>query len=177
MGQTHSITQKRQAIQEIIFWRNNLIRLNSHVLYLNQVPTVFIFLDASNHTLSAQFLKGRREYICFKHFSEYEIKQISTWMELFAIQFALHSFAPMINNKSVHCDLIVTFWPFLLSYSSKEFNSYVVDFKVFTQPHQCFQLGNNKSSLIGSSKFKSQILACSLDFRENKYCNLSTVLF
>ena len=102
MGQTHSITQKRQAIQEITFWRNNLIRLNSHVLYLNQVPTVFIFLDASNHTLSAQFLKGRREYICFKHFSEYEIKQISTWMELFAIQFALHSFAPMINNKSVH---------------------------------------------------------------------------
>ena len=61
-----------------------------------------------------------------------------------------------------------SFWPFLQSYASKEFNSYVVDFKVFTQPHQCFQLGNNKSSLIGSSKFKSQILARSLDFRENE---------
>ena len=68
-----------------------------------------------------------------------------------------------------------SFWPFLQSYPSKEFNSYVVDFKVSTQPHQCFQLGNNKSSLIGSNKFKSQILACSLHFRETKYCNLSTV--
>ena len=69
--------------------------------------------------------------------------------------------------------LVVPFWPsasfwsFLQSYTSKEFNSYVVDFKVFTQPHQCFQLGNNKSSLIGSGKFKSQILRCSLDFLEN----------
>ena len=57
--------------------------------------------------------------------------------------------------------LVVPFWPlasfrpFLQSYTSKEFNTYVVDFKVFTQPHQCFWLENNKSSLIGSSKFKS----------------------
>ena len=91
-----------KAIQEIIFWRNNLIRLNSRVLYPYQVPTVFISSDASNRASSAQFLKGRREYICFKNFSEYEIKQSSTWRELFAIQFALHPFAPMISNKSVH---------------------------------------------------------------------------
>ena len=38
--------------------------------------------------------------------------------------------------------LVVPFWPFLQSYPSKEFNSYAVDFKVFTQPHQCFLLGN-----------------------------------
>ena len=271
-------------------------------MYPYQVHTVFISSDASNQALSAQFLKGKREYICFKNFSEYEIKQSSTWRELFAIQFALHSFAPMISNKSVHWEidnyaasLIVasgsnkthlqtlaediydltfkhsiflqvkwisrhknqiagtlsktydfdewkttdtlfhylnrlccpftvdrfadnknanskfwcpdtskvdafaigwgngnnylvppiylvpkvikhlqsskgqstlvvpfwpsaSFWPFLQSYPSKEFSSYVVDFKVFTQPHQCFQLGNNKSSLFGSSKFKNQIL-------------------
>ena len=29
-----------KAIQEIIFWRNNLIRLNARVLYPYQVPTV-----------------------------------------------------------------------------------------------------------------------------------------
>ena len=91
-----------KAIQKIFFWRNNLTQLNSSVLYPYQVPTVFISSDASNHTLSAQFLKGGREYICFKNVSEYEIKQSSTWRELFAIQFALHSFAPNISNKSVH---------------------------------------------------------------------------
>ena len=37
-----------------------------------------------------------------KNFSEYEIKQSLTWNDLFAIQFALHSFAPKISNKSVH---------------------------------------------------------------------------
>ena len=31
-----------------------------------------------------------------------------------------------------------SFWPFLQSYASREFNSYVVDFKGFTQPHQWF---------------------------------------
>ena len=298
------------------FWRNNLIRSNSRVLYPYQVSTVFISSDASNHALPAQFLKEGREYICFKNFSEYEIKQSSTWRELFAIKL-LHSFASKISNNSVHWEtdnyaasLIVasgsnkehlqtlaediyeltikyfivlqvkwipwhkkqiadalskyydfddwettdtllhylnrlwgpftidrfaknknanlkkfsskfwcpntsqvdaftkgrendnnylvpttylvpkaikhlqsskgqgtlvvpfwpsaSFWPFLQSYASKDFNSYVVDFKLFTQPHQCFQLGNNKSSLIGSSKFRSYILACSLDFRENK---------
>ena len=47
-----------KAIQEIIFWRNNLTRLNSRVLYPYQVPTVFISSDASNHALSAKFLNG-----------------------------------------------------------------------------------------------------------------------
>ena len=42
-----------------------------------------------------------REYICFKNFSEYEVKQNLTWRELFAIHFALQSFAPKISNKSV----------------------------------------------------------------------------
>ena len=84
------------------FWRNNLIRSNSRVLYPYQVSTVFISSDASNHALPAQFLKEGREYICFKNFSEYEIKQSSTWRELLAIKFALHSFAPKISNKSVH---------------------------------------------------------------------------
>ena len=91
-----------KAIQEIIFWRNNLIRLNSRVLYTYQVPTVFTSSDANDHALPAQCLKEGREYICFKNFSEYEIKQSSTWRELFAIQFALHSFSLRISNKSVH---------------------------------------------------------------------------
>ena len=40
-----------------------------------------------------------KEYVYFKHFSKYEIKQNLTWRELFAIQFSLQSFAPKISNK------------------------------------------------------------------------------
>ena len=91
-----------KAIQEIVFWWNNLLRLNSRVLYPYQIPTVFISSGASNHALSAQFLKVGREYICFKNFSECEIKKSSTWRELLTIQFVLNSFAPKISYKSVH---------------------------------------------------------------------------
>ena len=74
-----------------------------------QISTVFISShvmitesrNTSSHALFAQIFKGEREYICFKNFSEYEIKQNLTWRELFAIQFALQSFAPKISNKSV----------------------------------------------------------------------------
>ena len=66
--------KKDKAIQTIIFWRNNLIRLNSCVLHPYHVPTVLISSDVSYHALSAQFFKGGREHICFKFFSEYEIK-------------------------------------------------------------------------------------------------------
>ena len=60
-----------------------------------------LFGNKSSHALFAQVFKGEREYICFKNFSEYEVKQNLTWRELFAIQFALQSFAPKISNKSV----------------------------------------------------------------------------
>ena len=96
------LCENDKAIQEIIFWWNNLIQLNSRVLYPYQIPTVFISSDASNHALPTQFLKGGREYICFKSFSEYKTKQSSTWRELFAVKFALHSFTPKISNKCVH---------------------------------------------------------------------------
>ena len=52
-----------KAIQEIIFWQNNLIRLNSRVLYPYQVPTAFISSYANNQALSAHFLKGGRDVL------------------------------------------------------------------------------------------------------------------
>ena len=90
-----------KAIQEIILGENNLIRLNSCVLYPYQISIVFISTDANSHALSAQFFERGRKHICLKNFTEYEIKQSSTWMKLFAIQFPLHSFTPKIINKSI----------------------------------------------------------------------------
>ena len=43
---------------------------------------------------SRNFLKERENIYTLKNFSEYEIKQSLTWRKLFAIQFALQSFAP-----------------------------------------------------------------------------------
>ena len=78
-------------------------------LHPYQVPTIFISSDAiiNKHVIRVvtpylhKIFKGEREYICFKNFSKYEIKQNLTWSELLAIQFALQSFTPKISNKYV----------------------------------------------------------------------------
>ena len=65
-----------------------------------------LFIFSINHVIqvitpySHDFLK-EREYIYFKNFSVYKIKQNSTWRELFATQLALQSLTPRISNKSV----------------------------------------------------------------------------
>ena len=65
---------------------------------------------------------------------------------------------PTVIQRSKHSCGTILDLGFILSFFTilrfKIIQSYVVDFKVFTQPHKCYQLGNNKSSLIGSSKFK-----------------------
>ena len=160
--------------------------------------------------------KGEREYICFKNFSEYEIKQNLTWRELFAIQFALQSFAPKISNKSVcwetensAASLTVTSEsnntgsPDLLGTQSHKTSKniqkskhsrgtllalsfiLVFFFNLTLQKNwivtelilrylpttSMFSAGEKSVFLIGSNQFKTQILACSLDFPEKNYRN------
>ena len=49
--------EEDKAIQEIIFWRNNLIQLNSCLLDLYHISTVFISLEASNQVLCEHKIK------------------------------------------------------------------------------------------------------------------------
>ena len=72
----------------------------SHCIYLFR-RNDHLTRNTSSTPYLHKLFKGEREYICFKNFSEYEVKQNLTWRELFAIRFALQSFAPKINNKSV----------------------------------------------------------------------------
>ena len=72
----------------------------SHCIYLFR-RNDHLTRNTSSTPYLHKLFKGEREYICFKNFSEYEVKQSLTWRELFAIQFALQSFAPKISNKSV----------------------------------------------------------------------------
>ena len=108
MRQTHLITWKQKG-----YAGNYYLAKQFHTIkfmcFCILISYCFYFFRRSNHltrntsshALFAQFFKGEREYICFKNVSEYEIKQNLTWRELFAVQFALQSFAPKISNKSV----------------------------------------------------------------------------
>jgi len=56
------------------------------------------------------------------------------------------------------------FWPIISCNDTLLFNSFVKDYRIFHNSTECVTLGNNKSSLIGSEKFKSSIIAIQLNF-------------
>ena len=60
--------------------------------------------------------------------------------------------------------LVAPFWPLLFNQQNKTLSHFLKDFKIFPDKTQCFQLGNNKSSLIGSTRFKSKVICIKLDF-------------
>ena len=75
--------------------------LTNFPLYLSLQTQWSFTRNTSSTPYLHKLFKGEREYICFKNFSEYEVKQNLTWRKLFAIQFSLQFFAPKISNKSV----------------------------------------------------------------------------
>ena len=116
---THSITWKRQS-QSIIFWRNNLMQLNSYQVFAHftSLPSsyCFYFFRRKLSCLIRTIFKRGREQICLKIYNKYKIKQSS---KLFAIQFALQSFAPKIRTKSVCSETDYTAFLIVKSESNK----------------------------------------------------------
>ena len=56
-GRLLRLHENNKANKEIIFWRNNLIRLNSCVLHPYQVPTVLFFRRKLSRHIRKNFLK------------------------------------------------------------------------------------------------------------------------
>ena len=56
------------------------------------------------------------------------------------------------------------FWPLLFNLQNKIPSHFLKDFKIFPDPTQCFQLGNKKLSLIGSTRFKNKVICIKLVF-------------
>ena len=62
-GRLFRLHENNKANKEIIFLRNNLIRLNSCVLHPYQVPTVLFFIRKLSHDICTIFLKeGKNIY-------------------------------------------------------------------------------------------------------------------
>ena len=86
-----------------------------------------------------------RENICFKNFSEYQIKQNLTWSELLAIQVTLQSFAPKVSDKSVCWDTENS--AASLTVTSESNNTGSPDL-LGTQSHKTFKNIQSQSTLV-----------------------------
>ena len=60
--------------------------------------------------------------------------------------------------------LVAPFWRLLFNHQNKTPSHFLKDFKIFPDPTQCFQLGNNKSSLTGSTRLRSKVICIKFDF-------------
>lgn len=89
-----------EAHRELLFWRDNVIRLNNRSIIQVNVLNTVIFSDASDNGTGGISLNG--ELICHKQFNTFEKSMSSTWRELEGIRFALTSLVSKLKHSRVN---------------------------------------------------------------------------
>ena len=75
---------------------------NKKPLRVYNLPKTVIFSDASSFALGEIFENESGTHTCHKNLTTKERSESSTWRELLAIEYALKSFAPLLQNTSTH---------------------------------------------------------------------------
>ena len=90
------------CVRELCFWQSYLKRLNCKVVAdsLYKMSNYVVYSDASATGYGAH-LDINGEQVCNKQWDLEESRKCSTWRELSAILFALHSFLPLLKGSYV----------------------------------------------------------------------------
>ena len=96
-----NLSLHQEAIQEIIFWKNNIKIINKRFIKEYKIPSLLVYSDASNSGLASVYKEKGKANICYKSFSDQEKFQSSTWRELEAIRFSLSSSKNRFENKTI----------------------------------------------------------------------------
>ena len=94
-----------QLINEVFFWKHNVVILNCRMLFEHFPPSVLVYSDASHLGCGAWIAQcGGVDF--FQNWKVDEIDQSSTWRELKGVFLALQAFVPMLRKKrvTVHTD-------------------------------------------------------------------------
>ena len=84
--------------EELFFYKNNVRNINSRDCIVSTCPSHFVYSDASA-TGCGSVIGFNNEYVCHKMWTEFENSQSSTWRELYAIEFSLQAFAPVLKGS------------------------------------------------------------------------------
>ena len=84
----------------MFFWKNNVRNINSRDCFVSTCPSHFVYSDASA-TDCGSVTGFYNEYVCHKMWTEFESSQSSTWRELYAIEFSLQAFAPVLEGSHI----------------------------------------------------------------------------
>ena len=87
------------TVKESHFWKKNIKSLNCKKLFVQPVPSIVSYSDASDTGCGS--LLSVDNTICHKTWKPHESSKSCTWRELTAIHYGLCSFLPILRNKSV----------------------------------------------------------------------------
>ena len=90
------------VIDELLFWRSNIINLNYRNLSDYSVPSVICYSDASRYACGVVTTKGDLS-VFHKMWSADEIDTSSTWRELKSIELYVCTYQDQLQGKAVKC--------------------------------------------------------------------------
>ena len=100
-GWESSVILDLPSRKELIFWRENLLRLNSRPLSEDVRPVTRIAYSDASSLGCAAYLSTDDFPVAHKNWDPLEMSQSSTWRELHCVYFALQSFALCLSYSSV----------------------------------------------------------------------------
>lgn len=86
--------------REILFWKENILKINVRDCFLHREPNCFIYSDASDTGCGA-VITLNRDTICHKMWEQSERCKSATWRELASIEFSLESFVELLKFTHV----------------------------------------------------------------------------
>ncbi|RMX50519.1 hypothetical protein pdam_00024182, partial [Pocillopora damicornis] len=136
--------------EELYFWKDNLINLNSRYCFVSKDPSYFVYSDGSA-TGGGAFIDFNNDFVCHKLWTENESLRSSTWRELsYAVGTLVVPFWP-----SAH------YWPLIMHRYGDSLVAHVI-----RAGREVLIHGRNHNSLLGSHQFTGYIIALRMEFTE-----------
>ena len=93
------------ARSELLFWRENITKVNGFTFKPRPTTTKIIFTDASAYAYGGFTCERLDEVICSGKFTENEKLTSSTNRELLAVKYVLESFGNILSGESVQVNV------------------------------------------------------------------------
>ena len=86
---TSDIGNYNDTVDEILFWKFNLVKYSNIVINCYNNPIFHVHADASNTGIACVFDVRGKKNICYRNLTDLEKRFGSTWGKLEAIRFSL----------------------------------------------------------------------------------------
>ena len=110
LGQKFNITNFSKMVEEVLFWKFNIRKLNNKSLYRHELAHLFIYSVPSNRGLASVYKENDKLSICKENCNFLEEAKSSTWRDIKAIRYSLDLTKNLLRKKHIkwHIDNYVS---------------------------------------------------------------------